>query len=212
MNNELCDKPVKVFYRMQGSDKIMSDDEYPIQFVNYSKIEKILQESTIWFPKHERTNDIPPAILEKIYSDNSKDAKVNVTQFVKPVDKSNSFIEPTYSKDPAPESLRKQCMVDQYPIASFSKSHIKENYEEYRACFKCGERGHLLATCPYVRNKRHEVEMKQRHDYPVDNYSYPQRRFFPQPAPYYNQNNFYKKRENRPMPYDTRNQITPQNP
>ena len=103
-------------------------------------------------------------------------------------------------------------MVDRYPIASFSKSPIKENYEEYRACFKCGERGHLLATCPYVRHKRHEVEMKQRHDYPVDNYSYPQRRFFPQPAPYYNQNNFYNKRENRPMTYDKRNRIATEKP
>ena len=58
--NESVDKPIKVFYRMEGSDKIISDEEYPIKFANYSKIEKIWQESTIWFPKHERTNDIPP--------------------------------------------------------------------------------------------------------------------------------------------------------
>ena len=45
--NDQCDKPVKIFYRMIGSDKIISDEEYPIKFANYSKIEKIWQESTI---------------------------------------------------------------------------------------------------------------------------------------------------------------------
>src|ERR1043165_8454614 len=58
--NEQSDKPVKVFYRMEGSDKIISDEEFPIKNVNYSKLDKIWQESTIWFPKHERTNEIPP--------------------------------------------------------------------------------------------------------------------------------------------------------
>ena len=79
-----------------------------------------------------------------------KEPKVHVTEFIKPKEKVNGFLEPTYSKDPAPESLRRQCMVDQYPIASYSKSNIKENYEEYRVCLKCGERGHLLADCPSV--------------------------------------------------------------
>src|ERR1044071_9505966 len=103
--NEPVDKPVKVFYQMEGSDKIISDEEYPIKFANYSMLEKIWQESTIWFPKHEMTNDVPPEILKKIYLDIPKEPKVHVTKFIKPKEKANSFLEPTYSKDPALESL-----------------------------------------------------------------------------------------------------------
>ena len=110
---------------MEVSDKIISNEEYPIKFANYSKIEKIWQESTIWFPKHEMTNDVPPEILKKIYLDIPKEPKVHVTEFIKLKEKANSFLEPTYSKDPSPESLRRRCVDDQYPINSYAKSNAK---------------------------------------------------------------------------------------
>ena len=45
---------IHIFYKMKNSDKVFSNDEFPMKLANKDIITKVWQESTIWLSNSER--------------------------------------------------------------------------------------------------------------------------------------------------------------
>ncbi|KAJ0576080.1 putative transcription factor interactor and regulator CCHC(Zn) family [Helianthus annuus] len=185
--SNLNDEPIKVAYTLNDSDKLYSDEEFPIRSVQIEKIKKVfkLTEINISEIKDINLNEKPKKYTSRVQQRLNKENRYSsVSGFqkkpnhngnfkkkglgfvvenyknMKHVKPKTKFVSGSSSEEEAKSSFWKQSNKEFLAKRQEGMKNGAYQRKETRTCYRCQEIGHIAWNCPMATKTKQEVVSK----------------------------------------------------
>ncbi|MFS7919402.1 putative transcription factor interactor and regulator CCHC(Zn) family [Helianthus anomalus] len=179
-NTRMNDDPIMVMYKMIGSDKLFSDDEFPIQNVNLKRLEKVFKLVEIEVLKVENlartasyfnykkdksyyTKPRNSFYQKKIFRNERAGLGYNKKNHKKKFQKSNFGKKMKFVRGISSERDKGSRLVEtNEEFFAQKKQHQQVIDSTNKTCFRCSQFGHITRRCPQQNMKPVYVEKKRK--------------------------------------------------